>query len=118
MTDRSTAALRAVRAAGQSALETIGARAERYARALAPVRTGALRDSIRHRVSEGRLTVYSDAGHAAYVELGTAPQDRGPAKARPFLRPAMLDHAAEYRDILKRMLVEGLSENRKETDAT
>lgn len=54
------------------------------AQALAPVRTGALRDSI-HKEEGGPLsvTVIADAPYAIYVEYGTTF-----AAAQPFLTPA------------------------------
>lgn len=57
---------------------------ETDAKAHAPVRTGELRDSI-HTTTETPLsaTVGADAGHAAFVELGTRRM-----AARPFMLPA------------------------------
>lgn len=53
------------------------------AQALAPVRTGELRDSIDGRVTKTRVTVFADAPHARYVEEGTSV-----APAQPFMGPA------------------------------
>lgn len=53
-------------------LEIVGGKAESYAKGLAPVDTGALRNSITHSVNQSELqvTVGSNAEHAPYVELG------------------------------------------------
>ena len=53
------------------------------ARALAPVETGELRDSIRASGSGMEVTVSATAPHAIYVEHGT--RKMGP---RPFMGPA------------------------------
>ena len=65
-------------------LEEIGARIVARAQDLAPVDTGALRDSITAEVEAGVLTVGSDLPYAAAQEFGTA---RIPA--HPYLRPAL-----------------------------
>lgn len=57
------------------------------AQRMAPVDTGELRASIQHRIEGGdidaTLIVFSDADHAAAVELGS-----GRTPAQPYLRPA------------------------------
>lgn len=70
------------------ALEIIGIKAEKYAKALCPVGTpestgikgyrgGTLRNSITHQVEEskgaGSVTIGSNVEYAPYVELGTGP---------------------------------------------
>lgn len=57
--------------AAARALEIVGGKAETYAKLLCPVDTGALRDSIRHSVNEGTVSVGAAESYAPYVELGT-----------------------------------------------
>jgi len=70
-TDNSSAVLSAADAAIARALEIIGGKCESYAKALCPVDTGALRNSITHRVDGDTVTVGSGIQYAPYVELGT-----------------------------------------------
>lgn len=84
----------ALNAARDAAASEIAARAGGYARALAPVDTGALRASIVHAAENGTVTVGSSLDYAPYVELG----------ARPFLRPALEDHLSEYREVVETAL--------------
>lgn len=94
--DEARAALAMARA---SALNEIAGRAEGYARERAPVDTGALLSSIASAVEDGAAVVGSPLGYAPWVELG------GPRRApRPFLRPAMEEHAEEYREIIEAAL--------------
>ena len=62
LTDNSAAVTSALNSAVARALEIIGGKCESYAKGLAPVDTGALRNSITHRVD-------SDGGT---VEVGSA----------------------------------------------
>ena len=80
------------------ALEKVGLVAEGYAKRLCPVDTGRLRNSITHALDSGGRAVYvgTNVEYAPYVELGTARQ-----KAQPYLRPAAVDHATEYREIIE-----------------
>ena len=111
-------------------LETIGLKAEKYAKALCPVGTpestgkkgyrgGTLRNSITHQVDEDTLSVGTNVEYAPYVELGTGPNftpppewesfdtpkgsgvGHGYVKPRPYLRPAIEEHRAEYEQIMK-----------------
>lgn len=77
------------------ALETIGLAAEGYAKRLAPVDTGRLRNSISH-THDGKDTVYigTNVEYAPYLEFGTSRQ-----KAQPYLKPAVTDHMDQYRKI-------------------
>lgn len=83
------------------AAEIIGGKAETYAKYLAPVDTGNLRNSITHvtEVEDDKYTVVigSDVEYAPYQELG-APNAHVPA--HPYLRPAFEDHISEYRQVL------------------
>lgn len=114
--------------AGLRALERCGEQAEGYAKDLAPVDTGQLRNSISHAVDESEPAAYigTNLEYAPYVELGTGqynPQGRPTpwvyqdAKsdwhwtkgnpAQPFLKPAVSDHAQTYRNIIEDELKNG-----------
>ena len=132
--DNSNAILAALGVAKAQALEIIGMKAEKYAKALCPVGTvestgkkgyrgGTLRNSITHGIENGD-TVYigTNVEYAPYVELGTGPNFTPPPEweqfdapqgsgighsyvhPRPFLRPAIADHKSEFQDILKQEL--------------
>ena len=64
-----------MRQAVNRALEIIGGMAETYAKGLTPVDTGALRNSITHKVEMGeeqsKVIVGTNVEYAPYVELGT-----------------------------------------------
>ena len=104
------------------ALERCGEQAEGYAKDLAPVDTGNLRNSISHKVDPEEPAVYigSNTSYAPYVELATGIYAEGGRptpwvyqdangnwhwtrgnKAQPFLKPAVADHAKEYQSIIK-----------------
>ena len=85
-------------------LETCGLVAEGYAKKLAPVDTGNLRNSITHTVDEEEPAAYigTNVEYAPYQELGTIHM-----KAQPFLKPAVADHANEYRKIIENELKNG-----------
>lgn len=85
-------------------LETCGLVAEGYAKKLAPVDTGNLRNSITHAVDEDEPAAYigTNVEYAPYVCLGTIHM-----KAQPFLKPAVADHANEYRKIIENELKNG-----------
>lgn len=103
------------------ALERCGSQAEGYAKDLAPVDTGNLRNSISHRVDEDELAAYigSNTSYAPYVELATGIYAEGGRPtpwvyqdengnwhwtrgnpAQPFLAPAVKDHPQTYRNII------------------
>lgn len=136
-TDNSAIFLRELEAAKRKTLETIGEKAERYAKKLCPVGTpestgiagyrgGTLRNSITHRVENGdTMALGSNVEYAPYVELGTGPHfvpppewekfttERGKGlgtayvKPRPYIRPAIEDHRDEYTRIAERELKGG-----------
>ena len=85
-------------------LETCGLVAEGYAKKLAPVDTGNLRNSITHEVDDGEPAAYigTNVEYAPYVCLGTIHM-----KAQPFLKPAAAGHANEYRKIIENELKNG-----------
>lgn len=114
--------LSAAERATARALEIIGGKAETYAKGLCPVDTGRLRNSITHTTQGGNVAVIgSNVTYAPYVELGTgrnyspppewiennAPRGHGTSggqKPQPYLRPAILEHKDEYKEIWKREL--------------
>lgn len=104
------------------ALERCGEQAEGYAKDLAPVDTGNLRNSISHKVDDGELAVYigTNVSYAPYVELATGIYAEGGRPtpwvyqddegnwhwtrgnpAQPFLKPAVADHTKTYSNIIK-----------------
>lgn len=112
------------------ALERCGEQAEGYAKDLAPVDTGNLRNSITHQVDDGDNAVYigSNTSYAPYVELGTGKYAEGGGgrptpwvyqddngnwhwtagnPAQPFLKPAVANHAGTYRNIIEDELKNG-----------
>lgn len=122
--DNSAEILAAMHEAALRALEECGLVAEDYAKKLAPVDTGNLRNSITHSVDDSELSVYigTDVEYAPYIELGTGIYAEGgdgrptpwvyqdaqgnwhwtrgnPAK--PFLKPAVADHQKTYRAIIE-----------------
>lgn len=119
--DYSADVLNEFRDAVLRALERCGEQAEGYAKDLAPVDTGNLRNSISHKVDDGEAAVYigSNTSYAAYVELGTGKYTEGGRPtpwvyrddegkwhwtagnpAQPFLAPAVKDHPQTYRNII------------------
>lgn len=123
--DHSEEVLQAFDEACLRALERCGNQAEGYAKDLAPVDTGALRNSISHKVvpSEPAAYIGTNLEYAPYVEFGTGQYsttgggtpkskwaymgDDGkwhigkPMKPQPYLKPAIADHVGTYRNIFK-----------------
>ena len=126
--DNSDKVMSAKDIAVKMALEAIGARAEKYAKALCPVGTvestgkkgyrgGTLRNSITHEIDEDVVTIGSNVEYAPYVELGTGPYFQTPPQweqfsstkgsgegtgyvhPRPFLKPAIEDHLDEFKGL-------------------
>lgn len=83
------------------ALTMIGLKAEGNSKAICPVDTGRLRNSITNAIDTDEKAVYigTNVEYGPYVELGTS--RRHP---HPYLKPAAADHADEYRAILKSCL--------------
>lgn len=135
--DNSAEALAKLSRAKARALETIGLKAEGYAKRLCPVGTvestgikgyrgGTLRNSITHVVNGDELSVGSNIPYAAFVELGTGPHfepppdwetftskrgsgvGRGYVKPRRYLQPAIEEHAGEYKTIAENELKGGV----------
>ena len=103
-TDNSKEVLESMQQAAVRALEKCGLTAEGYAKKLAPVDTGNLRNSITHTVDVGVPAAYigTNVEYAPYQELGTIHM-----AAQPFLKPAVADHANEYRKIIEKELKNG-----------
>ena len=120
--DNSQKILDEFHAAVLRALERCGSQAEGYAKDLAPVDTGNLRNSISHKVDDGEPAVYigSNTSYAPYVELATGIYAEGGRPtpwvyqddngnwhwtrgnpAQPFLAPAVKNHAQTYSNIIK-----------------
>ena len=120
--DHSDEVLAALQEAAERALEKCGLVAEGYAKRLAPVDTGNLRNSITHKVDPEEPAVYigTNSEYGAYVELGTGKYYPGGRptpwkyqdangnwhwtagnKAQPYLNPAVADHANQYRAIIE-----------------
>ena len=129
-TDNSKEVSDNIKAALLRGLETCGLVAEGYAKKLAPVDTGNMRNSITHMVDEQEpaAIIGTDSEYGAYVELGTGIYAEGGGgrptpwvyqdakgnwhytrgnKAQPFMKPAAADHAGQYRDILESELKNG-----------
>ena len=127
-TDNSKEVSDNIKAALLRGLETCGLVAEGYAKKLAPVDTGNLRNSITHTVDEEEPAAYigSNVEYASYVCLGTGKYVSGGRptpwvyqdekgnwhrthgqKAQPYLKPAVADHANEYRKIIEKELKNG-----------
>lgn len=131
--DHSQEVLDAMGEAKERVLETIGLKAEGYAKKLCPVGTvestgvkgyrgGTLRNSITHQTDKDSAIVGSNVEYAPYVELGTGPYFEPPpewekfetekgsgvghgyVKPRPFLRPAIENHKDEYKNIAENEL--------------
>ena len=105
---------RITEAAKIAALEKMGGTAETYAKKACPVDTGRLRASITHqKQDEDTMLVGTNVEYAPYVELGHD-QEVGryvPAlgkrlvashvDGKPFIRPAIENHTAEYKKIVE-----------------
>lgn len=103
-TDNSKEVSDNIKAALLRGLETCGLVAEGYAKKLAPVDTGNLRNSITHEVEDGEPAAYigTNVEYAPYQELGTIHM-----AAQPFLKPSVADHTNEYRKIIENELKNG-----------
>lgn len=109
------------------ALETCGLAGERYAKKLCPVDTSNLRDSITHKVSDSEKAAYigTNNEYAVYVECGTGIYYEGEGgrhtawtykdhkgnyhlvhgqRAKPYIKPAVADHAEQYKKIIEQEL--------------
>lgn len=97
--------LSAEQAARDKALETIGGKAESYAKKICPVKTGRLRNSITHQqFSDNTEMVGTNVEYAPYVELGHHTSSGSFVAGKPFLRPAAEGHSAEYKQIIEQVM--------------
>lgn len=132
-TDNTKEVLDALDNAVDKALTIIGIKAERYAKARCPVGTvestgikgyrgGTLRNSITFSVDKETLMIGTNVEYAPYVELGTGPYFEAPpsweqfdvptpsgighgyVRPRPYLKPAIVDHLDEYRNVIENEL--------------
>ena len=117
-------------AAIKRGLKKIGMYAETYAKSLAPVDTGLLRNSITYAIggepantasymdnsgenegtyegqapadSNGEITLYvgTNVHYAPYQELGHMTVNGNWVAPQPFLKPAMDNHALEYQKLM------------------
>lgn len=85
----------------EAALTEVGMQAETYAKQLAPVDTGRLRNSLTYEVDAPNksVTIGSAVEYAPFVENGTSRRI-----AKPFLRPAIIDHRGDYQRIVENIL--------------
>lgn len=96
--DNTSEIIAKVKSTLELALTAVGLQAESYAKRKCPVDTGRLRGSIVSGVEMWDYTAYigTNVYYAPYVEMGTSR-----TKEQPFLKPAVNDHANEYRDIFE-----------------
>jgi len=105
----------ALETAVANSLENCGAAAEAHAKEYCPVKTGNLRDSLRHEAEDTRTEVIgTDVPYSKYVELGhfQQPGRYVPAikkrlvasyvRPYPFLQPALERHKEEYIGIIEK----------------
>lgn len=82
-----------------AALEECGLVAEGFAKRLAPVDTGTLRNSITHTTSGETEYIGTNVEYAPYVEMGTSR-----TRAQPFLQPAIENNTSTYKSIIEKHL--------------
>lgn len=97
--DNSGKASEALKRKIEQALIAIGAAAEGHAKDYCPVDTGRLRNSISNTHDKDTAYIGSNVEYAAYVELGTSKR-----KAKPYLKPAVTQHTAEYKELAEQAL--------------
>lgn len=132
VTNNAKLTLEELQSACLRALERMGQQAEGYAIDLVPspgkTGTGALKNSLTHKVVPSELTVYagSDMSYASYVECGTGKYYPGGRdtpwvyqdangnwhythgqRAKPYLKPAIANHIGTYKNILKSEMKRG-----------
>lgn len=83
----------------ERALEEVGLAAEGYAKLACPVDTGRLRNSISHTQDDRAAYIGTNVEYGPYVEFGTSRQ-----RAKPYIKPAVVDHVDEYKKIVERNL--------------
>jgi HK97 gp10 family phage protein len=86
--------------AKNNTLEAIGKAGQGYVKLLAPVDSGALRDSISYSVDDNSVLVGSDLvseDYPVYQEKGTSKQ-----KAQPYIQPGIYDNINALKKIAER----------------
>lgn len=100
ITDNSPEVLDALKRACSRALDDMGATAEGYAKAAAPVDTGRLRNSITHKLASTKQVQIG-----SNVEYAEAQEMAGPRSHHPhYLRDSIATHVPEYKNILAESL--------------
>ena len=90
--------------AKKAALTAVGIQAEKNVKAVTPVDTGRLRNSISHRLQgDSAVAIGTNVEYATYVEMGTSKMK----KPHPYLRPGITNNVDQYRDIIKQYLSGG-----------
>lgn len=132
VTNNAKLTLEELQSACLRALERMGQQAEGYAIDLVPspgkTGTGALKNSLTHKVVPSELTVYagSDMSYAVYVECGTGKYYPGGRdtpwvyqdakgnwhythgqRAQPYLKPAIANHIGTYKNIVESEMKRG-----------
>ena len=134
--DNTKEVLKSLEIVKERILTMIGIKAEKYAKARCPVGTpestgkkgyrgGTLRNSITFNVEGDVVAIGTNVKYAPYVELGTGPyfeappawvefnsmkgsgEGHGYVRPRPYLKPAIVDHAEEYKNIASNELKKG-----------
>lgn len=122
LVDNTEPVLKAFKAQKAAALEECGLTGERYAKGECPVDTGNLRNSLTHgELDSDTEQIGTAVEYAIYVELGTGKYATGGggrqtpwvytdskgkthlthgSRAQPYLKPAIVDHVNEYRQII------------------
>lgn len=95
-TDNSAKVLELLNQKKKLALLAVGAAAEGHAKAITPVDTGRLRNSISHAADNDAAYIGTNVEYAPYVEFGTVHN-----KAHHMLKRAATEHGAEYSAIVK-----------------
>lgn len=90
----------AVTAACARALEIVGGMAETDVKAVTPVDTGNLRNSISHRTDGStEVEIGTSVEYAPYVELGARGRD-----GRHYLRDGIMNNTDKYRRVIEQEL--------------
>lgn len=101
-TDNSRQVIAEMDARKKLALLAIGAAAEGHAKALTPVDTGRLRNSISHTADDDAAYIGTNVEYAPYVEFGSVHN-----KAHHMIKKAATEHGDEYQRIAKAVLKGG-----------
>lgn len=94
VTDNSKDVISAMKAQVRQAMEACGKEMEANAKNRVHVRTGALRDSIKHETGDDYAAVGSDLDYALVEEM------RG-GGGHDFIKPAVSGHVEDYKQIIE-----------------